>query len=108
MVGTLVGLVAMLFAMGASSGDAGGSEDPAAKLGQAMGVALITTFYGALFANLFFIPVAAKLRSRIEKRNITQNMIIDGVIMLKVKKHPILVREFLNSYLAPRDRVYED
>ena len=73
-----------------------------------MGVALITTFYGALFANLFFIPVAAKLRSRIEKRNITQNMIIDGVIMLKVKKHPILVREFLNSYLAPRDRVYED
>lgn len=106
MVGTLVGLVAMLFAMGAS-GD-GGADDPAAKLGQAMGVALITTFYGALFANLFFIPVAAKLRSRIEKRNITQNMIIDGVLMLKVKKHPILVREFLNSYLAPRDRVYED
>jgi chemotaxis protein MotA len=107
MVGTLVGLVAMLFAMGASGGD-GGADDPAAKLGQAMGVALITTFYGALFANLFFIPVAAKLRSRIEKRNITQNMIIDGVVMLKVKKHPILVREFLNSYLAPRDRVYED
>lgn len=107
MVGTLVGLVAMLFAMGASGGD-GGDEDPAAKLGQSMGIALITTFYGALFANLFFLPVAAKLRSRIDKRNITQNMIIDGIIMLKVKKHPILVREFLNSYLAPRDRVYED
>ncbi len=107
MVGTLVGLVAMLFAMGAPAGD-GGDQDPAAKLGQAMGVALITTFYGALLANLFFLPVAAKLRSRIEKRNITQNMIIDGVVMLKVKKHPILVREFLNSYLAPRDRVYED
>lgn len=107
MVGTLVGLVAMLFAMGAGPGDSG-DADPAAKLGQAMGVALITTFYGALFANLFFLPVAAKLRSRIDKRNITQNMIIDGIVMLKVKKHPILVREFLNSYLAPRDRVYED
>ena len=107
MVGTLVGLVAMLFAMGAPAGD-GGSDDPAAKLGQAMGVALITTFYGALFANMFFLPIAAKLRSRIDKRNITQNMIIDGVVMLKVKKHPILVREFLNSDLAPRDRVYED
>ena len=108
MVGTLVGLVAMLFAMGSTPGEGAGDADPAAKLGQAMGVALITTFYGALFANLFFIPIAAKLRSRIEKRNITQNMIIDGVLMLKVKKHPILVREFLNSYLAPRDRVYED
>ena len=107
MVGTLVGLVAMLFAMGAPAGD-GGDSDPAAKLGQSMGVALITTFYGALFANLFFLPVAAKLRSRIDKRNITQNMIIDGIVMLKVKKHPVLVREFLNSYLAPRDRVYED
>ncbi|MCK5794509.1 MAG: MotA/TolQ/ExbB proton channel family protein [Anaerolineales bacterium] len=108
MVGTLVGLVAMLFAMGAAPGDGGGDIDPAAKLGQSMGIALITTFYGALFANLFFLPIAAKLRSRIDKRNITQNMIIDGVIMLKVRKHPILVREFLNSYLAPRDRVYED
>jgi len=107
MVGTLVGLVAMLFAMWAPS-TGGGSDDPAAKLGQSMGIALITTFYGALFANLFFLPVAAKLRSRIDKRNITQNMIIDGIVMLKVKKHPILVREFLNSYLAPRDRVYED
>ena len=107
MVGTLVGLVAMLFAMGAPS-TGGGSDDPAAKLGQSMGVALITTFYGALFANLFFLPVSAKLRSKIDKRNITQNMIIDGIVMLKVKKHPILVREFLNSYLAPRDRVYED
>lgn len=107
MVGTLVGLVAMLFAMGAPS-TGGDDVDPAAKLGSAMGVALITTFYGALFANLFFIPIAAKLRSRIEKRNITQNMIVDGVIMLKVRKHPILVREFLNSYLSPRDRVYED
>jgi chemotaxis protein MotA len=108
MVGTLVGLVAMLFAMGATPADGGDGGDPAAKLGQAMGVALITTFYGALMANLLFLPIAAKLRSRIDKRNITQNMIIDGVIMLKVKKHPILVREFLNSYLAPRDRVYED
>jgi len=107
MVGTLVGLVAMLFAMGAPAG-AGTDVDPAAKLGQAMGVALITTFYGAILANLLFLPIAAKLRSRIEKRNITQNMIIDGVVMLKIRKHPILVREFLNSYLAPRDRVGED
>lgn len=107
MVGTLVGLVAMLFAMGATAeGDS--DVDPQAKLGQSMGVALITTFYGALFANMIFNPIAAKLRSRIEKRNVSQYMTIAGVVMLKNRKHPILVREFLNSYLPPRDRVYED
>jgi chemotaxis protein MotA len=107
MVGTLVGLVAMLFAMGAAPAEGADDVDPAQKLGQAMGIALITTFYGALFANLLFNPIAAKLRSRIEKQSVTQNMIIEGVVMLKNRKHPILVREFLNSYLAPRDRVYE-
>ncbi|MBT3254233.1 MAG: motility protein A [Candidatus Marinimicrobia bacterium] len=105
MVGTLVGLVAMLLGMGASDTEA---DQMAAQLGSSMGVALITTFYGALFANMIFIPIAAKLRSQIEKRNITQNMIIDGIIMLKIKKHPMLVREFLNSYLSPRDWVRED
>jgi len=106
MVGTLVGLVAMLYGMGASSG--GDSDvDPAASLGNAMGLALITTFYGALFANLIFNPIAAKLRSRIDKQNITQNMIIDGIMMLKDRRHPIVVREHLNSYMAPKDRVYE-
>jgi chemotaxis protein MotA len=107
MVGTLVGLVAMLFAMGAPAPTGAEEVDPAQKLGTAMGVALITTFYGALFANLLFNPIAAKLRSRIEKQSVTQNMIIEGVVMLKQRKHPILVREFLNSYLAPKDRVYE-
>ncbi len=103
MVGTLVGLVAMLFAMGAANSEMTTGEDPAARLGQAMGVALITTFYGAILANLFFNPIAAKLKSRIEKRSVTQNMIIDGAIMLKNRKHPILVREYLNSYLPPKE-----
>lgn len=104
MVGTLVGLVAMLYGMAqASAGGAGGGKDPAAALGQAMGLALITTLYGALFANLLFNPIATKLKSRIEKRNISQNMIIEGVILLKKKKHPLLVREHLNSFLPPKE-----
>ena len=108
MIGTLVGLVAMLFAMGTTGDGTDDGGDPAAKLGQAMGVALITTFYGALLANMFFNPMAAKLNSRIEKRNIKQNMIIDGIIMLRRRKHPILVREYLNSYLPPKDWKRED
>ncbi|MCF7801299.1 MAG: MotA/TolQ/ExbB proton channel family protein [Candidatus Marinimicrobia bacterium] len=103
MVGTLVGLVAMLYGMAQASAGAGGGKDPAAALGQAMGLALITTLYGALFANLLFNPIATKLKSRIEKRNISQNMIIEGVVLLKKKKHPLLVREHLNSFLPPKE-----
>lgn len=105
MVGTLVGLVAMLYGMAeaASGGGGGAGKDPSAALGQAMGLALITTLYGALFANLMFNPIATKLKSRIEKRNISQNMIIEGVVLLKNKKHPLLVREHLNSFLPPKE-----
>ncbi len=104
MVGTLVGLVAMLYGMAqAAGGLGGGDKDPSAALGNAMGLALITTLYGALFANLIFNPMATKLKSRIEKRNISQNMIIEGVILLKNKKHPLLVREHLNSFLPPKE-----
>ena len=52
MVGTLVGLVMMLYGMGA-----GESENMAAKLGLSMAVALITTLYGALFANFLFLGI---------------------------------------------------
>lgn len=105
MVGTLIGLVIMMFSMGAGSDEGG---DMAAQLGAAMGVALITTFYGALFSNLLFLPFAEKLMGKNNYNKEIAELIIDGVLLLHEKKHPIMVREKLNSYLQPRDRKKEE
>lgn len=106
MVGTLIGLVIMMFSMG--GGGEGGDDDGggmAARLGLSMGVALITTFYGALFANLIFLPFSEKLKSKNEENKKVQALIIEGVNLLAKKVHPIMVTERLNSYLQPADRI---
>lgn len=100
MIGTLIGLVVMLYGM---ADIAGGGEDPMAVLGAGMGAALITTFYGTILANLIFNPMAVKFETRIEKQSILQMMLIEGVLLLHARKHPLIVREKLNSFLRPRD-----
>ena len=100
MIGTLIGLVVMLTGM---ADLAGGGEDPMAVLGAGMGTALITTFYGTILANLMFNPMAVKFETRIEKSNTLQMMLIEGVLLIHARKHPLIVREKLNSFLRPRD-----
>lgn len=99
MLGTLIGLVFMLKGMG--SGSEGG--DMAGAIGNGMATALVTTFYGALLANLFFIPMAEKLTSQIGNKSTEQNMITEGVCLLAQKKHPLIVREKINSFIPPRE-----
>lgn len=100
MIGTLIGLVVMLYGM---ANIAGGDEDPMKVLGAGMGAALITTFYGTILANLMFNPMAVKFETRIEKSNTLQMMLIEGVLLIHARKHPLIVREKLNSFLRPRD-----
>ena len=104
MVGTLIGLVIMMFSMGSGGGDDEGG-DMAGRLGLSMGVALITTFYGALFANLIFLPFSEKLKAKNEENQKVQALIIEGVLLLAKKVHPIMVTEKLNSFLQPADRI---
>lgn len=98
MLGTLIGLVFMLKGMGGAGG-----EDMAASVGSGMSTALITTFYGALLANLIFLPMAEKLISQISNKSTIQNMITEGVCLLAQKKHPLIVREKINSFIPPRE-----
>ncbi|MEE9465799.1 MAG: MotA/TolQ/ExbB proton channel family protein [Candidatus Neomarinimicrobiota bacterium] len=98
MIGTLIGLVFMLKGMAA-----GASEDMAANLGSGMAVALLTTFWGALMANLFFLPMAEKLASQISSKSTEQNLVTEGVCLLAQKKHPLIVREKINSFIPPRE-----
>ncbi len=97
MIGTLIGLVIMLAGFG---GDEGGGTD---ALGSGMSAALITTFYGAVFANLFFLPMAAKLTTRITFTNTMQSLLVEASRLVHQKKHPLIVREKLNSFIPPKE-----
>ncbi|MBU0729264.1 MAG: MotA/TolQ/ExbB proton channel family protein [Proteobacteria bacterium] len=93
MIGTLVGLVQMLATM----------DDPA-SIGPSMAVALLTTLYGAVLANLIFLPLADKLvlRSKEEERN--RKLIIEGVLGILKGLNPRVMEEFLETFLPPKDR----
>ena len=90
MIGTLIGLVILLSDL--SNKDA---------LGAGMAVALITTLYGVLFANLLLKPAARKLAQKHEMYQYRDRLILEGIAMLPEKKHPMLIQNHLNSYLDP-------
>jgi chemotaxis protein MotA len=90
MIGTLVGLVQMLANL----------DDPS-SIGAGMAVALLTTFYGAVIANLLALPVAGKLKARSEEELHSLEMIIEGIMSIQSGDSPRIVQEKLKSYLAP-------
>ena len=102
MVGTLIGLVFMLFGMGGEDGSGGGGIG---NIGPSMGVALITTFYGTILANLIFNPFAEKIKSRNKENVQAFQIIIEGVCMLHQKKHYFDVKDKLTSYIPTEDRL---
>lgn len=93
MVGTLIGLVQMLANL----------DDPS-TIGPKMAVAMITTFYGAILANLFFIPMADKLKVRSEEEITNMALLFEGVISIREGEHPRLMEDKLNVYLANRQK----
>jgi chemotaxis protein MotA len=93
MIGTLIGLVAMLQNL----------SDPAG-LGKGMAVALITTFYGALLANLLFIPLAGKLGIRSKQETLLREMIVQGVIGIAKGESPTVVRERMQAFISVKKR----
>ena len=93
MIGTLIGLVAMLQNL----------SDPAG-LGAGMAVALITTFYGALLANLLFIPLAGKLGIRSKQESFIREMILQGVIGISRGESPTAVRERMQAFMSATKR----
>lgn len=93
MIGTLVGLVQMLASM----------DDPA-SIGPAMAVALLTTLYGAVLANLFFLPLADKLELRSQEEERNRKLIIEGVLGILKGLNPRVMEEFLETFLPPKER----
>ncbi len=97
MIGTVIGLVQMLQAL----------DDPSA-IGPAMAVALITTFYGALLANLIFNPMSGKLRARSKEEILAKEMMLEGILCISKGENPRIIEEKLNSYLPPKIRRITD
>lgn len=97
MVGTLVGLINMLKGMDIDSGGAG-------SIGQDMSVALVTTFYGSLIANLFLMPIAKKLRVRNEEELLYKQIMIEGILAIQSGDNPKFLREKLLTFLGQKER----
>lgn len=93
MIGTLIGLVQMLKSL----------DDPN-SIGPSMAVALLTTFYGAVLANVFAIPVAEKLDRRSQEESANMTVVIAGVRSIVAGHNPAIVKDALQARLPPTQR----
>ena len=93
MIGTLIGLVQMLRSL----------DDPS-KIGGGMAVALLTTLYGALVANVVCIPLAGKLEARNQEETLLRELMIRGIALLGEGESPRVVEEKLLSFVSPKSR----
>ncbi len=93
MVGTLIGLIQML----------GRLEEPS-RIGAGMAVAMCTTFYGALAANLVFLPLAGKLEARSREEILLRELMIRGLVGIAAGESPRAIETRLKAFLAPAAR----
>ncbi|MGY8786980.1 MAG: motility protein A [Fidelibacterota bacterium] len=110
MLGTVLGLIVMMnnFA-GGEEVDIAASYDVSerfAKLLSGMGLALITTFYGVFFANMIFLPIGGKLKRRSENEMMLKSIIVEGIISIHAREHPILIQEKLMTFVPNYVRDY--
>ena len=93
MIGTLIGLVAMLSNM----------DDPK-SIGPAMAVALLTTLYGSILANMVALPIADKLMLRKNEERLNRLLILDGVLAIQEGQNPRVIDSYLKNYLHEKKR----
>lgn len=93
LTGTLIGLIQMLKNMSRPD-----------MIGPGLAVALITTFYGVVLANLVFLPIAGKLRVRSADEVLMKQVMVEGILSIQAGDNPRIVEEKLKAFLAPRVR----
>lgn len=94
MIGTLIGLILMLSNL----------SDPS-SLGAGMATALVTTFYGTLFQNVIFNPIAANLKVQTEEEVYTLEMMLDGILSIQSGSNPRTIQDKMITYLSPQERL---
>ena len=93
MIGTLIGLIAML-----------GNLQDVSALGPGMAVALITTMYGSMVANMFAGPISKKLAARSAQQIAAMELMVEGILAIQAGENPRIVEEKLKVFLPPRLR----
>jgi chemotaxis protein MotA len=93
LIGTLVGLVQMLQNL----------SDPS-SIGPAMAVALLTTFYGAILANMIFLPVSGKLKVRHKEEILGMELMLEGILSISAGDNPRTLEQKLESFIPPAQR----
>lgn len=96
MIGTLIGLVQMLSVM----------DDPK-QIGPSMAVALLTTLYGAMIANMIALPIADKLALRSAEERLAKSLIIDAVLGIQAGHNPRIIQDVLRNYIPKGKRINE-
>jgi chemotaxis protein MotA len=89
LIGTLIGLIHML-----------GSLQDAGAVGPAMSLALVATLYGSVAANLFFFPMAGKLRLVAQERELAKDITLEGLVSVARAESPLLLEQRLQSFLS--------
>lgn len=93
MIGTLVGLVMMLQNM----------DDPS-SIGPKMAVAIITTFYGSLFANWFAAPIEKKMKNYSGQELLSKEIVVEGILSIAAGENPRMIEEKLKVFISPSVR----
>lgn len=93
MIGTLIGLIQMLSNM----------DDPR-KIGPAMAIALLTTLYGAILANVVALPLADKLSHRSGEERLNRSLVMESIACIQEGMNPKVMEELLRTYLPPSQR----
>tara|TARA_A100001037_G_scaffold46304_1_gene37655 strand:+ start:4397 stop:5224 length:828 start_codon:yes stop_codon:yes gene_type:complete len=109
MLGTVLGLIIMMKNFASSDpSDFGAMEfsvaERFAELLGGMGLALITTFYGVLLSNLVFLPLAGKLKRKSEEELMVKDIMVEGIIGIHSKDHPIILKEKLLTFVPQSSR----
>jgi len=94
MIGTLIGLIAMMVNLGGDK----------SAIGRGMGLALITTMYGSILANLALIPIKNKLEDRDKSETLVKEIMVEGILSIQSGDNPRILEEKLLSYLPPDRR----
>jgi len=95
MVGTLIGMVAML----------GNLTSNISDIGASLAVAFLSTLYGVLSARMIYMPAAARLRQEVERQRFRYQFLAEGMAMLAGRKAPSYIQDRLNGFLRPQSHM---